>query len=556
MSAEQSPLLLVQDLTIGFGQAAPVVQDVSFELQSGQTMGLIGRSGSGKSMVAHAIAGLLPSAAVIRGGSIDFLDFKVARSGEAPDEIGLRAIRGKQIGMIFQEPQSSLNPTTRCGQQLLEALTQYFPARSRTELGDLALEWLNKVRLPNGSRIMRAYPNELSGGQQQRLLIAMAMAAEPRLLLADEPTTALDTVTELEILKLLRRLTEELGSALLFISHDLAVVKYLAEDVIVLDHGKVIARGKTESIIKDPPNERVEKLIAGSARLQFSEESIDSRTKGGTEPATPSDLEPGRADLPTKKAKPETDWAVRIENLSYNYVTKRNFFGRVTAIHGAVNNVSLELAKGEFTALVGESGCGKTTLGRCLNGLLPAYSGRIRLADERPQTVQTVFQDPSATLNPSMSVAATLKEVVRFHQPQLAKYQVKDIVADLLLEVGLPADEYGSRYPDELSGGQKQRIAIARALAAKPSLLICDEAVSALDAELQIEILQLLGELRRSTNLTILFISHDLALVMRYADRIAVMDAGELAEVTTPKELKTGARSERGRALLAAAALN
>lgn len=550
MKAPTSPLLAVQDLTIGFGDAPAVVHEVSFDLQRGQRMGLIGRSGSGKSMIAHAIAGLLPKAAKVRAGSINFLaddlvndvsekeDFKVAMNLVNLDEERYRKIRGSAIAMIFQEPQASLNPTMSCGKQLLEALGQYFPDLAPNALKELALSWLEKVRLGNGDRIMNAYPHQLSGGQQQRLLIAMAMAAEPKLLLADEPTTALDTVTELEILKLLRQLTAEQGTALLFISHDLAVVRYIAEDLMVIDQGELIAKGKTKAIIQQSTDERVRQLIKGSARLQFA-----------TDFGKSNEQQLATVDHPAK------DWNLKLVELGYDYVSKEGFFNRSRKTFSAVKQVNLQLAKGEFLALVGESGCGKTTLSRCVNGLLTGYSGQILLADSRPHTVQTVFQDPAATLNPSFTIAATLREVVRFYHPEATKATIAEKVANALNQVGLEAAQFGHRYPDELSGGQKQRVAIARALAANPSVLICDEAVSALDAELQLEIMTLLRQLKQENALSILFISHDLALVIRYADRIAVMDAGKLVEVATAEAVKRNPQADKTKDLLIAAAL-
>lgn len=513
---QQEELLIVDQLSLGFPDAPDVVDMVSFSLSPGETLGLIGRSGSGKSMIAHAIAGLLPRQIEHRNGSIRFGTIEKGR---------------RKYSMIFQEPQQALNPTIRCGRQLLHALKVYYPQLSSNERKAKALEWMEKVRLPDPARIFRAYPHELSGGQQQRLLIAIAMSAKPALLIADEPTTALDTVTELEVLKLLQELSREEGTALLFISHDLAVVRYLADNLVVLQQGKIVAQGKTEALIAAPPNDIVKSLVNNSARLKLGVSSVH--------------------ELDAQ----ERPIQLSVKELHYAYGLKTNWLGTTTKKLFAVRGVDLDIRKGEFLAIVGESGCGKSTLARCINGLLPNYEGSIENADKRKAAVQTVFQDPAASLNPSMNARQSVGEVLTLYAPDLNHAELKDELAVMFDSVGLPLEVFSDRYPEELSGGQKQRIAIARALAARPTTLICDEAVSALDAELQIEIMKLLRQRCDHDGLSILFISHDLALVLEYADRICVMDKGKIVEEASPHELRKGGKHPQTQLLLEAASL-
>jgi ABC-type glutathione transport system ATPase component len=358
------------------------------------------------------------------------------------------------------------------------------------------------------------------------------MAAEPAVLLADEPTTALDTVVELSILHLLKQLVKEQGTALLFISHDLAVIQFMAEEVLLIDAGKIVQGGSRSEFFNPAAKAPAQQLLQESTRLNFAIKAA-----------------------PTEK-KATVEAALKVTDLHCDYVVKRNFLGRVEEKFSALRGVDFEVGVGEFVALVGKSGCGKSTLGRCVNGLLQDYRGSIQLNDDRPVAVQTVFQDPSSTLNPAMSCRAVIQEVIKLQQPELSVEQRLARTHDLFTSVGLPIEEYGDRYPEELSGGQRQRVAIARALAAKPTLLICDEAVSALDANLQHEIMELLGRLRRQASLAILFISHDLALVAKHADRIAVMEAGKIVEISYPHQLFQADKHPATQELLLAARLS
>lgn len=525
------PILSVQELTIAFGDAPPVVTDLSFDLHPGQTLALVGESGSGKSLTALSLLGLLPASARIKQGKLLW----TPAADSAPTELsGLteqayRPLRSKEIGMIFQEPLTALNPTQRIGKQLAENIRGALALKDRNEILKVAEAWLEKVKLPDPSRVLRAYPHQLSGGQRQRVLIAMAMLTQPKLLIADEPTTALDTVTEAEIITLLRELTQEKNTALLFISHDLAVVRHLADEVILLRAGKIVEQGPTENTFNAPREAYTKRLIQLSPRLNFS-------------PSQPSNHPQNEPEAPAAIA-------LSVQDLSIAYPLTTNWLGRPTAFLRAVDKVSFQLHKGELVALVGESGCGKSSLMRGIVGLQPIVSGKI---SPKGRKVQIVFQDPFSSLNPVLSIGSVLMEVVRHLHPQWNRQQQQARTEELLSSVELHATEFYDRLPAELSGGQRQRVAIARALAAEPEVLICDEAVSALDAALQSNIMQLLQRIRHEMKVGILFISHDLALVSSVADRIFVMDNGQIVEHGSPEKLLKNPQSSATIKLLAA----
>ncbi|MEL6274968.1 MAG: ABC transporter ATP-binding protein, partial [Bacteroidota bacterium] len=444
-------------------------------------------------------------------------------------ESQFRSLRSRRIGMIFQEPLTALNPTQRIGNQLVETIRLLGIKQSKAEQRDYATHWLERVRLNDPDRMLGAYPHQLSGGQRQRVLIAMAMAAGPRLLIADEPTTALDTVTEASILELLSTLQQEQDMALLFISHDLAIVRHLSDQVIILRAGKEVESGQTKALLDHPKEDYTRSLVAASPRMQFGKKLVAAQVE----------------DAQQK----ELLW---VKDLSVRYPIGRNWFGRPVAYLQAVNKVSFRMAEGEFLALVGESGCGKSSLARVLCGLETAESGESSLS---PPAIQLVFQDPFSSLNPSWTIGALLIEVVRQHS-KVSRSKAREQAEALLEKVGLTAQEYFNRFPNELSGGQRQRVAIARALAAQPKVLICDEAVSALDANLQLGVMKLLKELTEKQRIGILFISHDLALVSTYAHRVLVMDRGKIVEMGSPQALLHNAEAEPTKRLLSAIALH
>ena len=518
-------MLRVQHLTIAFPPDPPAVSDLSFELGAGERLGVLGLSGSGKSLTALALLGLLPAAAVVESGEIWY----TPEDGPPVDLLTLserewRAYRGREISLVFQEPLTALNPTRRVGRQLLEAVRQFRPdLRTADRRAAHLNEWLARVELTE-RRIPSAFPHELSGGQRQRLLIALALLAEPRLLIADEPTTALDTVTEAGLLALLEKLRAELGMASIFITHDLNVMRRGADDLLVMAAGRTIRRGPAQQL-----------LPLGDALFREAvENEVVRRTEAFEKPTF----------------APATPPLLSVKNLVVAYAESRAWPWSKQRQKTAVNDVSFQVAAGEWVAIVGPSGCGKTSIARCLAGLQPRASGEITVAESG--NVQLIFQDPFSSLNPAHTVGYAITEVLRVGDPGQKKTQYRQAAHALLDAVGLPAGEYADRRPAALSGGQRQRVAIARALAGKPTVLIADEAVSALDAPLRRDVLDLLDRIRRERRIALLFISHDLRLVAERADRVLIMDDGRIVETGDAGVLIRQPKSEMGRRLVAA----
>ena len=493
------------------GVLKPLVSDVSFQLRKGQTLALAGESGSGKSLTSLAIMGLLPPPAVrVTGGAIRLGDQDLTQINEAT----MRDIRGNRIAMIFQEPMTSLNPVLSIETQLVEAIRAHDPV-SRNEARSRALEALRAVRINQPEQRMMQYPHELSGGMRQRVMIAMALALEPEILIADEPTTALDVTVQREVLDLLRDLQAEHGTAILLITHDMGVVAEMADHVIVMKDGSVVEENDTKSLFAAPTHPYTQALLSAVPRMG-----------DGTKPV----------------ADKTTDTVLRLDNLEVRFDIHGGLLGRVTHRVHAVEGVSLEINRGETFALVGESGCGKSTIARAIVGLAP-YTGRIELKGQylegadaqermsRCRNVQMVFQDPMAALDPRMRVGDLIAEPLVIHGIGTPAERATQ-VADLLHRVGLPA-EAAQRYPHEFSGGQRQRICIARALSLKPDLIIADESVSALDVSVQAQVLDLLQSLKRELGIAYLFISHDMAVVENVADRVGVMYLGQIVEMGT-----------------------
>jgi microcin C transport system ATP-binding protein len=513
-------LLSVQHLTIAFGGAPPVVDDLSFELEEGGSLGLIGISGSGKSITALALLGLLPSGAhILRGhawwhGGQEPLDLLTLSEGE------WRSLRSNDLGLIFQEPLTALNPVHRVGDQLREAL----PREQRQEWQRRLKNALEEVELgEEADRILQAYPHQLSGGQRQRILIAMALLGSPRLLIADEPTTALDSITEREIIALLARIRDRYHMSLIFITHDLRLLGQITEKLLVLRDGKMVTTGPTERLLETPDEPYLEKLLEATF------------------------LEGTNGDKPESAAEP----LLRVDQLTIEYVGSKPWPWSTPPRKVAVKSATFALYPGEWVAIVGPSGCGKTTLARTLARLHPASAGSIT-GDLRPEAIQLVFQDPFGSLNPSHQISVILREVIRVHHPGLSGEALNTKIGDLLMAVELPPAIYADRLPAALSGGQRQRVAIARALAANPRILICDEAVSALDAPLRRDILDLLAQLQRKHRLTILFITHDLYLAENRAGRVIIMEEGIIVEQGPTETVVGSPKSEMGKRLLAA----
>ncbi|GGE13397.1 peptide/nickel transport system ATP-binding protein/glutathione transport system ATP-binding protein [Gemmobacter megaterium] len=511
------PLLDIDGLTVSFpGAPRPVVRDFSLRIARGQVVALVGESGSGKSVTVKAILRLIE----FQGGRITagqgwLHDGKGGRIDLfACSEPQMQKIRGNRIAMIFQEPMTSLNPVLTVGFQLREAVLRHQDV-SRAEADRICLEALQQVRLSEPERRLTQYPHELSGGMRQRVMIAMALACKPDLLIADEPTTALDVTVQAEILALLRTIQAETGMAVLIITHDMGVVAEIAAHVQVMLHGDTIEHGPVQQVFDQP-------------QQPYTRSLLDAAPKLGSAPPPPP-------------RPPVAIPALEVCNLVLRYPVRRGLFGTHRANVHAVEDVSFAVAPGETLALVGESGCGKSSLARTILRLQTPQSGEIRLNGQNilgfdhtrmkaaRRGIQMVFQDPYASLNPRKRVAEIIAEPLQIHGAGSAA-EIRERVAALIARVGLPPEAAG-RFPHEFSGGQRQRICIARAVALNPSVIIADEPVSALDVSIQASILDLIEEIQAEFNVAILFISHDMAVVEKVADRVAVMYQGELIEI-------------------------
>jgi len=526
--AKAGPVLSVTGLEVSVNTEAglhPLVTDLSFTLMRGETLAIAGESGSGKSITALAIMGLLPPPAVrLTAGTIRLGTRDLTRLGEA----GMRAIRGDRIAMIFQEPMTSLNPVLTIGTQLIEAIRAHQPM-SRARARARAVEALGAVRLSEPARRLGQYPHELSGGMRQRVMIAMALALRPEVLIADEPTTALDVTVQREVLDLLRDLQRDLGTAIILITHDMGVVAEMADRVIVMQSGRMVEEGPTPAIFAQPRAAYTRALLAAVPRMGAGAARAADLTRNRVL---------GRPD-PARLHGDDAGPVARLEDVRVRFDLKGGVFGRVTHGVHAVAGVSLAIRRGETFALVGESGCGKSTIARAMVGLVP-HQGLIEIAGQRLATndaaalkalrrrVQIVFQDPMAALDPRMRVGEQIAEPMVIHGIGDGDAR-RARAADLMARVGLSADQ-AERYPHEFSGGQRQRICIARALALQPDLIIADESVSALDVSVQARVLDLLAVLKRDFGVAYLFISHDMAVVENIADRVAVMYLGQIVE--------------------------
>ncbi|WP_179674650.1 ABC transporter ATP-binding protein [Duganella sp. 1224] len=544
-----SNVLEVRDLRIGFG-AAPAVKGISFSVPRHATVALVGESGSGKSLTALAVMGLLDAAAAVSGDIV--FD---GRDVLALDRKQRRALCGKDIAMIFQEPMSSLNPVFTVGAQIAEVLRLHL-GMGRAEARRRTLELLDEVGIPDPAARIDAYPGELSGGQQQRVMIAMAIACAPRLLIADEPTTALDVTIQQQIVALLARLQQRHGMSVLFITHDLGLVAQMADQVVVLRHGVVRESGAAQQVLRQPADAYTRALLhcrppldARPWRLPVIADYLEGATPA-PQPARRRGRSP--ADQPL----------LEVRHLSKTF-TLRDGWLRRKEFH-AVREVSFTLARGKTLGVVGESGSGKTTLGLTLLRLHQASGGRAlfggrdllampaREFQDYKRRIQVVFQNPYASLNPRFTVGDILLEPMRIHRIGADDHERMTMALALLEKVGLPASAI-TRYPHAFSGGQRQRIAIARCLTLRPEILVCDESVSALDVSVQAQVLNLLQDLQDELGLSYLFISHDLAVVRYMADEVLVMRQGEVVELADADTLYRNPQHPYTRALLAAA---
>ncbi|MBD7916982.1 ABC transporter ATP-binding protein [Cellulomonas sp. Sa3CUA2] len=562
-----APLLSIRDLEVTFrteAGSATVVRGVSFDVHAGQTVAVVGESGSGKSTTAAAVIGLLAGNGAVTGGQILFEGEDLATLGPG----AMHRLRGARIGMVPQDPMSNLNPVRRVGAQIDETLEDNGVVRGR-DVRERTVELLAEAGLPDAARRARQYPHEFSGGMRQRALIAMGLAARPRLLIADEPTSALDVTVQRTILDGLTDLTDRLGVAVLLITHDLGLAAERADRVVVMYRGEVVEQGEARTLLTDPQHEYTRRLLAAapslaSRRIELARHGVEVADPvtddQATAPAGASTAPVATADAPVAVAPDAPPPLVEVDHVTKVFpIRGRGLLGRSTDFT-AVDDVSFVVPRGRTLAVVGESGSGKSTIARMMLDLLTPTSGSIRFdgADvaglDRAgevafrRRVQPIFQDPYASLDPLFTVYRTVEEPLRAHGIG-DRAQRNARVRELMEQVALPAGLL-RRYPAELSGGQRQRVAIARALALEPDLVVCDEAVSALDVIVQSQILRLLADLQERLGLTYLFISHDLAVVRQIADEVCVMQEGRIVERGTVNDVFDAPRTEYTRTLL------
>lgn len=545
------------------------VDNISFTINKGECVGIVGESGSGKSVTSLSIMRLIPNPpGKITGGQMLFHTDENTPPVDLVKlkEADMRKYRGNEISMIFQEPMTSLNPVFRCGNQVTEVL-QLHQKLTADEAKKRTIELFERVKLPDPQRIFDAYPHQLSGGQKQRVMIAMALSCNPRLLIADEPTTALDVTVQKTILDLMNNLRREIDASVVFITHDLGVIAEIADRVLVMYKGKIVEQGSVLEIFGNPQHPYTKGLLACRPPLDFRMRKLPIVSDFMDVTKTPD----GQLQITEKQAsiklliddfkvKPEQTAQrlqnllaqpqpiLQVQNLKTWFPANRNFFGQPTDFIKAVNDVSFQVYPGETLGLVGESGCGKTTLGRTILRLAPAYSGEVLFEGKNiltmPQNelktlrkdMQIIFQDPYSSLNPRMTIGDAIMEPMQVHQLFQNDTQRRDRVIELLETVSLEARHF-NRYPHEFSGGQRQRICIARALALNPKFIICDESVSALDVSVQAQVLNLLIELREKFKFTYIFISHDLSVVKFMSDRMIVMNKGVIEEAGIADEI-------------------
>ncbi|OMP32155.1 ABC transporter ATP-binding protein [Mangrovimonas sp. DI 80] len=533
------PLLSVKELSISFisnKSEKEIIHHISYDLFENEILGIVGESGSGKSVSSLALMGLLPpKISKVNNGHILF---------HSQDLTTLPAkqfqnIRGNEIAMIFQEPMSSLNPSMKCGKQVLEILLQH-TSLSKTEAKTETLSLFEKVKLPLPERIYDAYPHEISGGQKQRVMIAMAIACKPKILIADEPTTALDVTVQKEIILLLKQLQQEEKMSIIFISHDLSLVSEIADRLLVMYQGNIVEQGIANEVFTAPKDTYTKALLQ-------SKPSLDVRLK---RLPTIKDVINDLVDSSIISAEDRKAFhkelycktpLLEVKNLNKTYVSKSGWFSKPEAFK-AVNNVSFQLYEGETLGLVGESGCGKSTLSNAILLLDKASSGEIfyrgtdinKLSKKQVRAlrkdIQIIFQDPFASLNPRMPIGKAIMEPMTVHNIGNSDKERKQLVLEILEKVGLTEESF-YKYPHEFSGGQRQRVGIARAIALQPKLIVCDESVSALDISVQAQVLNLLNELKSNYNFTYIFISHDLAVVKYMSDQLLVMNKGQIEEL-------------------------
>ncbi|NNF81914.1 MAG: ABC transporter ATP-binding protein [Flavobacteriaceae bacterium] len=547
----ENPLLQVKNLEISFKRESDyvsVIHDVSFELNKNEILGIVGESGSGKSVSCLSIMGLLPKGiSQIDSGQILFEGEEI----DIGDKELLRRMRGKEISMIFQEPMSSLNPSMRCGSQVSEILLNHKLATPKT-VKSIVLQLFDQVKLPDPELVYSKYPHEISGGQKQRVMIAMAIACKPKVLIADEPTTALDVTVQKEIIALLKDLQAQTGMSIIFITHDLALVSEIADQILVMYQGKIVEQGNARQIFLEPEHAYTKALIGSrpSLGIRLNRPPTISDFMGSTIPKdviTAEDRRNNHQEIYNQSP------LLEVRDLEKTFFTKAGILKPRKAFK-AVDGVSFKVYEGETLGLVGESGCGKSTLGNAILQLDKATAGSVWYKgmditnldanDMRKlrKDIQIIFQDPYSSLNPRIMVGAAITEAMKVHGLFSSSKARKETAVKILEQVGLEADHF-NRYPHQFSGGQRQRIGIARTIAVQPKLIVCDESVSALDISVQAQVLNLLNELKEDFGFTYIFISHDLSVVKYMSDQLMVMNEGKIEELGDADEIYGNPRS-------------
>lgn len=539
------------------GQWIPIVHDSTFVLHQNEILGIVGESGSGKSVTSLAVMGLLPKGILqVTLGKIEFEGKDISLFSKKD----LRQLRGNDIAMIFQEPMSSLNPSLKCGYQVEEILKEH------TNLSDTAvkkevLSLFERVKLPNPDKIYNRYPHEISGGQKQRVMIAMAIACKPKVLIADEPTTALDVTVQKEIIQLLKELQQQTGMSIIFISHDLSLVSEIANRVLVMYKGEIVEQGEAHTIFHNPTHTYTKALINSRPSLDVRLKKLPTIKDYLENTVDKTEVTP----LQRKERLQElysTPPLLEVINVEKEYVSSAGLFGKDVKFK-AVNDVSFKIYEGETLGLVGESGCGKSTLGNAILQLDKATAGKIlyrghdltRLSSkeirELRKEIQIIFQDPYSSLNPRITVGKAIMEPMQVHGLYKNDKERREKTIEILNRVGL-GEEHFNRYPHEFSGGQRQRIGIARTIALQPKLIVCDESVSALDISVQAQVLNLLNELKENFGFTYIFISHDLAVVKYMSDQVLVMNKGQIEEMNEADALYGHPQKDYTKMLIAA----
>ncbi len=569
------PLLQIKNLSVNFEteyEKISAIKNVSFEINKGEIVAIVGESGSGKTVTSLSILQLLqsPPAKYVSGEILFSKTGKKQTNLLKQSEQEMRTIRGNEIAMIFQEPMTSLNPVQTCGSQVMEAI-QLHEKKNKSSARKKTIQLFNDVQLPDPENILDRYPHQLSGGQKQRVMIAMAMSCNPSLLIADEPTTALDVTVQKTILQLIKNLQQQHEMGVIYITHDLSLVAEIADKVVVMYKGSVVETGSVKDIFLNAQHRYTKALLACRPVLHskgkrlpvvsdfLEKEAINSqRSIVNREKETHS-----TSDIVHRTSHIQSSSAIlKVQNLKVYFPVRKNFFGNTLLEFKAVDDVSFEIMKGETVGLVGESGCGKTTLGRALIRLIEPTGGSI-LFDGKDiahiekqemrrmrKDIQIIFQDPYGSLNPRITIGSAIQEPMKIHGLLQNNKQRKDKVMELLEKVNLKSEHF-NRYPHEFSGGQRQRICIARALGLNPQFLICDESVSALDVSVQAQVLNLLNDLKKEFGFTSVFISHDLSVVRYISDRIMVMNKGKIVESGTANEVYFHPKEEYTKKLIA-----